>query len=222
MPLIFDVYGTLLDVDSAARAAAAETGMDRLADKWPELAAKWRTRQLSYSWLRTTMQNYADFWTITENALDTTLSEMGLEDPALREKLLSLYVRLSAYEDANTVLDQLLDRGERMGVLSNGSPDMLHKALTASGLLSKFEHVISVDSLKRFKPDPAVYKLATDAFGCAPSHITFFSSNYWDVSGAGNFGFKTIWVNRFNQIWEDLPSPPNHQVKNLSEALAVL
>ena len=222
MPYIFDVYGTLLDVDSAARQAASEPGMDALSTNWPELAAKWRARQLSYSWLRTTMQQYTDFWIITQNALDTTLKEMGLDDAGLRDRLLSLYVRLSAYEDAANVLDTLQARGAQTGVLSNGPPNMLENALAASGLNSKFHHVLSVDSLKLYKPDPAVYQLVLDAFGCAASDVTFFSSNYWDVSGAGSFGFKTIWVNRFNQIWEDLPSPPDHQVASLSEAMTVL
>ena len=112
MPHVFDVYGTLLDVDAAAREAAAAPGMESLAASWPQLAAAWRQRQLSYSWLRTTMQRYTDFWTITQNALDVTMAEMGIEDAAMREKLLSLYTTLTAYDEVPEVLRNLAARGE--------------------------------------------------------------------------------------------------------------
>ena len=164
MPHVFDVYGTLLDVDAAAREAAAAPGMDALASSWSQLAAAWRQRQLSYSWLRTTMQRYTDFWTVTQNALDVTMAEMGIEDAAMRETLLSLYTTLSAYDEVPAVLRDLAARGEGTGVLSNGSPAMLDSALDAAGIADSLDQVLSVDSLRLYKPDPAVYRLVTDAF----------------------------------------------------------
>ena len=219
MPFVFDVYGTLLDVDSAARVAAAEPGMERLAENWPELAAKWRARQLNQSWLRTSMQQYVDFWKITEISLDVTLKELGLEDSNLRSRLLSLYTTLSAYDDAIEALDILNQREESCAVLSNGPPYMLDEALQASGLTPKLDQILSVDALKLYKPDPAVYQLVLDAYGCRAEDVTFFSSNHWDISGAGSFGFKTIWVNRSGQLWEGLPTPPTHEVSSLREAV---
>ena len=222
MPHVFDVYGTLLDVDAAAREAAAAPGMESLAASWPQLAAAWRQRQLSYSWLRTTMQRYTDFWTITQNALDVTMAEMGIEEPAMREKLLSLYTTLTAYDEVPEVLRNLDARGEGTGVLSNGAPAMLDSALSAAGIAASLDQVLSVDSLQLYKPDPAVYALVTDAFGCAASDVTFYSSNNWDVAGAGSFGFKTVWVNRGGKPWDDLPEPPVHQVTSLAEAMTLL
>lgn len=222
MPHVFDVYGTLLDVDAAAREAAAAPGMESLAASWPQLAAAWRQRQLSYSWLRTTMQRYTDFWTITQNALDVTMAEMGIEDAAMREKLLSLYTTLTAYDEVPEVLRNLAARGEGTGVLSNGAPAMLDSALSAAGIAASLDQVLSVDSLQLYKPDPAVYALVTDAFGCAASDVTFYSSNNWDVAGAGSFGFKTVWVNRGGKPWDDLPEPPVHQVTSLAEAMTLL
>ena len=222
MPYVFDVYGTLLDVDSAARLAASEPGMEFFADTWPELSAKWRARQLSHSWLRTTMQQYINFWEITEIALDVSLAEMGLDDPKFRARLLSLYTGLSAYDDALTALDMLRQRGQSCSVLSNGPPDMLEQALASSGMKSKFDHVLSVDSLQLYKPDPAVYQLVLDAYRCTAKDVIFFSSNHWDISGAGSFGFKTIWVNRAGQNWEGLPTPPSYEVATLTEAVALM
>ena len=222
MPYVFDVYGTLLDVDSAARLAASEPGMEPLSDIWPELAAKWRARQLNHSWLRTTMQQYINFWEITENALDVSLAEFGLNDTALRTRLLSLYTQLSAYDDATIALDRLIQNQQSCSVLSNGPPDMLEQALASSGMKSKFDHMLSVDSLQLYKPDPAVYRLVLDAYGCTAKDVTFFSSNHWDISGAGSFGFKTIWVNRAGQNWEGLPTPPTYEVTTLTEAIALM
>lgn len=223
MPYIFDVYGTLLDVDAAARAAAREPGMERLADCWPDLAAAWRTRQLSYSWLRTTMQRYTDFWTITQNALDVTLRDMGLDhDPALRDRLLALYTTLDAYPEVPAALETLAARGGGLGVLSNGAPPMLDAALAAAGIAGHFDHLLSVDSLRLYKPDPAVYRLVIDAYDCQPGDVLFFSSNNWDVAGAATFGFETVWVNRAGKIWDDLPGQPAHIAPDITAALALI
>lgn len=194
---VFDAYGTLLDVDAAAREAAAEPGMEALKENWLPIAKGWRERQLRYSWLCSMMGKYDDFWELTIRALDTTLEEHALaSNDKVRARLLSLYSELSAYQEVPEVLANLKAAGHRLAVLSNASPSMLVKALDAAGISEWFDELLSVDVLKCYKPTPAVYQLIPERFDCKPSDVTFFSSNNWDVSGAGAFGFKTIWVNR--------------------------
>ena len=194
---VFDAYGTLLDVDAAAREAAAEPGMEALKENWLSIAKGWRERQLRYSWLCSMMDKYDDFWELTTRALDATLQEHALSsDEKIRKRLLSLYSELSAYEEVPKVLANLKAAGHKLAVLSNASPHMLTTAIEAAGIAEWFDELLSVDVLKCYKPTPAVYQLVTERFNCKPSEVTFFSSNNWDVSGAGAFGFKTIWVNR--------------------------
>ena len=222
MPYVFDVYGTLLDVDAASREAAKEEGMEDFAQVADELSARWRQRQLAMSWLRSLMGEYEDFWSVTQAALDATLEEMGLDTPALRSRLLDLYLRLSPYEDAPGELEAMRVAGHRLAVLSNGSPGMLESALESAGMMGVFDHVLSVDCLGIYKPHPSVYRLAVDAFGCDPGEVAFFSSNNWDVAGAGAFGFTTVWVNRAGRIWDAPPPLPTHQAASLAEGRAAL
>lgn len=220
MPLIFDVYGTLLDVDAAARATAARH--PDFARYWVEVSNAWRQRQLSYSWLRSLMGRYDTFWQITTDALDVTLAEMGIEDQALRQNLLDLYYELPAYDEVAAQLAAMRARGHGLGVLSNGSPDMLAGGLVSAGIHDQLDHVLSVDALKLYKPDPRVYAMVQDAFGCAAEEVTFFSSNNWDIAGAGSFGFRTIWVNRGGKTWDALPERPHHIVASLAEAMTLI
>ena len=216
---VFDAYGTLLDVDSAAREAAAEPGMEALKENWLPIAKGWRERQLRYSWLCSMMGEYEDFWELTTRALDATLEEHALaSDDKVRARLLSLYSELSAYQEVPEVLANLKAAGHRLAVLSNASPSMLVKALDAAGISEWFDELLSVDVLKCYKPTPAVYQLIPERFDCKPSDVTFFSSNNWDVSGAGAFGFKTIWVNRTGVAWDNLPGKPDIIVNSISEA----
>ncbi|MDA8855825.1 haloacid dehalogenase type II [Alphaproteobacteria bacterium] len=216
---VFDAYGTLLDVDAAAREAAAEPGMEALKENWLPIAKGWRERQLRYSWLCSMMGKYDDFWELTIRALDTTLEEHALaSSDKVRARLLSLYSELSAYQEVPEVLANLKAAGHRLAVLSNASPSMLVKALDAAGISEWFDELLSVDVLKCYKPTPAVYQLIPDRFDCKPSDVTFFSSNNWDVSGAGAFGFKTIWVNRTGVAWDNLPGKPDIIVNSISEA----
>ena len=215
----FDAYGTLLDVDAAAREAAAEPGMEALKENWLPIAKGWRERQLRYSWLCSMMGKYDDFWELTIRALDATLEEHALaSNDKVRARLLSLYSELSAYQEVPEVLANLKAAGHRLAVLSNASPSMLVKALDAAGISEWFDELLSVDVLKCYKPTPAVYQLIPDRFDCKPSDVTFFSSNNWDVSGAGAFGFKTIWVNRTGVAWDNLPGKPDIIVNSISEA----
>ena len=217
--LVFDAYGTLLDVDAAARQAANEPGMETLKNNWQSLAKGWRERQLRYSWLCSMMGKYDDFWELTIRALDATLEECALSsDQKIRDRLLSLYSELTAYEEVPKVLANLQASGHKLAVLSNASPKMLETAIKAAGIAEYFDELLSVDVLKCYKPTPAVYRLVTERFNCSPSDVTFFSSNNWDVCGAGAFGFKTIWVNRSGVSWDNLPGKPAHIVKSISEA----
>ena len=216
---VFDAYGTLLDVDAAAREAAAEPGMEALKENWRPIAKGWRERQLRYSWLCSMMGKYDDFWELTIRALDTTLEEHALaSNDKVRARLLSLYSELSAYQEVPEVLANLKAAGHRLAVLSNASPSMLVKALGSAGISEWFDELLSVDVLKCYKPTPAVYQLIPERFDCKPSDVTFFSSNNWDVSGAGAFGFKTIWVNRTGVAWDNLPGKPDIIVNSISEA----
>ena len=215
---VFDAYGTLLDVDAAAREAAAEPGMEALKENWLPIAKGWRERQLRYSWLCSMMGQYDDFWELTTRALDATLEEHALaSDDKIRARLLSLYSELSAYEEVPKVLANLKAAGHELAVLSNASPNMLEKAIEAAGIAEWFNELLSVDVLRCYKPTPVVYQLVTERFDCKPSDVTFFSSNNWDVSGAGAFGFRTIWVNRAGAAWDKLPNSPDKIVRTIAE-----
>ncbi|MCE2517505.1 MAG: haloacid dehalogenase type II [Alphaproteobacteria bacterium] len=220
MPLIFDVYGTLLDVDAAASKTAEKH--PSFAEHWADVSAAWRHRQLSYSWLRSLMGRYTSFWQITMDALDVTLDEMGINEPQLRQHLLDLYYQLPAYDEVAAQLSAMSAKGHALGVLSNGSPDMLAGGLTSAGIYDQLDHVLSVDSLNCYKPDPRVYEMVLKAFDCTAEQVTFFSSNNWDIAGAGSFGFRTIWVNRGGKTWDDLPEPPTHIVSSLAEAVRLI
>ena len=216
MPLVYDIYGTLLDVDAAARKVAERN--PEFAKHWVQLSNAWRQRQLSYSWLRSLMGRYIPFWQITTEALDVTMGEMGLDDPQLREDLLTLYLDLMPYDEVQSELTKLKDQGHKLAALSNGSPEMLERGLTSSGIGPLLDAALSVDTLKVYKPDLRIYAMVTDHFDCKPQDVTFFSSNNWDIAGAGSFGFKTIWVNRAGKTWDDLPEKPHHIVSSLKEA----
>ena len=181
--LVFDAYGTLLDVDAAAREAAGEPGMEALRDNWLAIAKGWRERQLRYSWLCSMMQKYDDFWELTTRALDATLEDHGLSsNKKIRDRLVSLYIELSPYAEVPIVLSRLEAAGHKLAVLSNASPSMLKTAMDASGIAEFFDALLSVDVLKCYKPTPSVYQLVTTRFNCEPSEVTFFSSNNWIYS----------------------------------------
>ena len=218
--LVFDAYGTLLDVDAAARQAATESGMELLQDSWRTLAKGWRERQLKYSWLCSMMGRYDDFWELTSRALDATLEEHGLaSEEKVRDRLLSLYGELSPYEEVPGLLADLKASGHKLAILSNASPNMLETATKAAGIYQYFDALLSVDTLKCYKPTPAVYGLVTEHFGCNPSEVSFFSSNNWDISGAGAFGFNTVWINRAGVSWDKLPGHPDKIARSLREGV---
>ncbi|MFP6771959.1 MAG: haloacid dehalogenase type II [Alphaproteobacteria bacterium] len=208
---VFDAYGTLFDVNAAAQHCAGELG-----DKWQPLAELWRGRQLQYTWLRSLMENYADFWQVTGDALEFAMEALELDDSDLRRRLMDLYLQLDAYPEVAGVLQQLRDGGMKTAILSNGSPKMLSAAVDNAGIGPSLDAVISVDQIKVYKTAPAVYQLAVDQLGVAASDICFQSSNAWDAHAASNFGFRVVWVNRFDQARERLPGNPDVVLENLA------
>jgi len=211
---VFDAYGTLFDVHSLASRYQA-----RLGEQAQSVSALWRTKQLEYTWLRSLMQRYVDFWKITQDALDYALDSHGIDDNSLRKDLLSAYHELSCYPEVPDTLSKIKQIGLGTAILSNGSPEMLEAGVSNSNLGKVLDSIISVDTIKVFKPSPKVYQLATDQLGCNPEEILFFSSNAWDVSGAATFGFQTVWVNRFAQATERLPGNPVLEINTLDAVL---
>ena len=208
---VFDAYGTLFDVHAAIGRHRAAAGAD--AERFSEI---WRAKQLEYAWTLTFAGRYADFWTLTEWALDYAFARVPSVDRALRPKLLEAYLQLDAFADARAALGALKARGRRVGILSNGSPRMLDAAVNASGIAALCDAVLSVDAVRMYKPRPEVYALVTSHFGCAPRDVAFISSNRWDVMGAASFGFRPVWVNRARLPDEYADRPPAHVVADLS------
>ena len=173
--VLFDAYGTLLDVDAAAAQLAASGQFPVLTKSWPELAAIWRTRQLNYTWLRSLSHSYQPFWQVTCDALDYAMEALSLSDPAMRAALLKLYRELSAYEDAIIALDAVAEKGLPAAVLSNGNHDMLKTAFTAAGLMDRLDALLSVEDVGIFKPAPEVYQLGTKRYNAQPDEILFVS-----------------------------------------------
>ena len=213
---VFDAYGTLFDVSAAARALAGEPGREGFAPLWQQVAADWRLKQLEYSWLRAVTGDYVDFWQLTQDGLDWALERAGLSDPDLRAALLALYHRLAAYPEVPDVLARLKAQGRACAILSNGSPDMLDAAVTSAGLVTHLDAVLSVASLRTFKPDPRVYDLVGAHFGCTKDEVLFVSSNGWDICSAAAYGFRTLWVNRAGLPVDRLPGRPERIAADLS------
>ncbi|MEE8351448.1 MAG: haloacid dehalogenase type II [Rhodospirillales bacterium] len=213
---VFDAYGTLFDV-----AAAANRCRDALGDKADELSAVWRVRQLEYTWLRSLMKEYVEFWQVTGDGLDYAMATLGIEDDALRERLMDIYMVLDAYPEVKDVLTSIKASGIKTAILSNGTPKMLSAAVGNAGIEDVLDDTFSVESVGIYKPDPSVYQMAVDGLGVEAGRICFMSSNAWDAAAAANFGFRVVWVNRFGQPQERIPGDPEQVIKTL-EALPPL
>ncbi|MFL1462196.1 haloacid dehalogenase type II [Roseococcus sp. DSY-14] len=187
--VVFDAYGTLLDVHSAVARHAP-----RLGGAAPAISALWRQKQLEYSWVLSATGAYEDFAVLTARALRFALDSHGLRDAALEEALLDAYRRLDAFPDAAPTLARLRAAGRGAAILSNGEPAMLAAGLASAGLA--LEEVMSVHGLRRYKPHPEVYAMAASRLGAAPQDIAFVSANAWDAFGAARFGFRAFWLNR--------------------------
>ena len=191
---VFDAYGTLFDVHAAVRKHAAKIGPDSIA-----FSETWRQKQLEYSWVRSLMGRYRDFWSLTEESLDFAFAKFDSADRNCRTELLEAYHKLDCYPEVPQVLKELKNQGGKLAILSNGSPSMLEGAVSAAGLTGILDEVISVDEIGRFKADPQVYEIVTTRFRIYPDAVSFQSSNRWDIAGATAFGFRTVWINRTGQ-----------------------
>jgi 2-haloacid dehalogenase len=209
---VFDAYGTLFDVNSAARPAK-----DSLGEKWQPLAELWRAKQLQYTWLRGLAGRHADFWQVTGDALDYALSTLRLEDPALRIRLMNQYLSLSAYPEVPDTLKRLNASGMRLAILSNGTPSMLAEAASNAGITDLFDAILSVEEVRVYKPHPSVYRLACERLNVNASGICFLSSNGWYAYSAKAFGLRTLWCNRFGQAPERIPETPDAQITTLAD-----
>lgn len=213
---VFDAYGTLFDVNAAARQAAEEPGQTELRKVWPKLAADWRAKQLEYTWLRAIAGQHCDFWKVTQDGLDWAMEASDLDDISLRERLLALYWELAAYPEVPDMLAALKSKGMKTAILSNGSPDMLAGAVQSAGLTDLLDASLSVETVGVFKPHDTVYDLVGAHFGCAKSDVLFVSSNGWDACGAAGYGFQTAWVNRANAPLDRLYAEPHHILSDLT------
>jgi 2-haloacid dehalogenase len=214
---VFDAYGTLFD-----HASAAAGCRDVLGDKLDRLSALWREKQLQYTWLRTLEGRHADFWQVTGDALDFALETLGIADPALRDRLMQLYLRLDAFPEVPEMLRRLKAAGLRTAILSNGSPTMLRAVVEGAKISDLLDAVLSVEEVGVYKPHPSVYRLAVDRLAIEPGAIAFQSSNAWDAYAASAFGMRVVWCNRYGQRAERLPGKPDREVKSLAELAALV
>ncbi len=214
---VFDAYGTLFDVNAACRELSKEVG-----DDWNNLSRLWRLRQLEYTWLRNSMKEYIDFWEITSDSLDYSMETFNIKNKKLRDKLLSLYLKLEAFPEVKSVLKKIKSMGLKTAILSNGNKKMLKSAVLNAKIKNLLDEIISVEDCKVYKPASEVYDLVENKMGVKKENVLFFSSNAWDMHAASIYGFKTIWVNRFESIMEKLPGKPTLVVNSLEEVSSYL
>ena len=214
--IIFDAYGTLFDVNSAA-----EKCKEKIGDKWESFANYWRTTQLEYTWLRSLMKRHKDFWQVTEDSLDKSLLAFKI-DPNMRSELLNLYKILNTFPEVKEVLKNLKEKKYKISILSNGTPDLLNGLVKSNNLEKMFDDIFSVEEVGIYKPDAKVYDMPIKKYKVAKNEVAFLSANTWDVSGAGNFGFNSIWVNRNKNIFDKLDYIPHNEINNLNELLKLI
>ena len=213
--IIFDAYGTLFDVNSAA-----EKCKDKIGYKWEAFANYWRTSQLEYTWLRSLMKRHKDFWQITEDSLDKSMSVFKI-DNSMRDELLNLYKILSPFEEVPEVLKSLKEKNFKLAILSNGTPSLLNELVRSNKLDNLFDDIFSIEEVGVFKPDSKVYDMPIKKYKIEKNEVAFLSANTWDVSGGGNYGYNSIWVNRNNNIFDKLDYSPQNEIKNLNGLLDI-
>ena len=214
--IIFDAYGTLFDVNSAA-----EKCKNKIGDKWEPFANYWRTIQLEYTWLRSLMKRHKDFWKITEDSLDKSMKVFNI-DPSMRNALLDLYKVLSTFPEVNKTLNKLKEKNYKLAILSNGTPDLLNELVKSNKLENIFDDIFSIEQVKTYKPDPKVYNIPIAKYQIKKNEVAYLSANTWDVCCSGNYGFNTVWVNRNNNVFDNLDYVSKYQLKNLSELLDII
>ena len=211
--IVFDAYGTLFDVNSAA-----EKCKDKIGDKWEGFANYWRTTQLEYTWLRSLMKRHEDFWKITEDSLDKSMKAFKI-DNSMKIELLNLYKVLSPYPEVKEVLKDLKVKKYKLSILSNGTPALLNGLIKNNNLDNIFDDLFSIEEVGIYKPDVKVYDMPKNKYQIKNEEIAFLSANTWDVSGGGNYGYNAIWVNRNSDIFDNLDYKPKNEVNNLSQLL---
>ena len=211
--VVFDAYGTLFDVNSAA-----EKCKDKIGVKWEIFANFWRTTQLEYTWLRSLMKRHKNFWDITEDSLDKSMKVFNI-NKNMKNELLNLYKILSPYPEVRGVLEDLKKKNFKLAILSNGTPDLLNELVENNKLNNLFDDLFSIEEVKIYKPDPSVYELPIKKYRIKSDEITFLSANTWDVSGGGNYGYNSIWVNRHNSVFDVLDFQPKNEINNLTHLL---
>ena len=213
--IVFDAYGTLFDVNSAA-----EKCKHKIGDKWEVFANFWRTTQLEYTWLRSLMKRHKDFWQITEDSLDKSMNVFNI-NTSMKNELLNLYKILSPYPEVKEVLTDLKKKNLKLAILSNGTPDLINE-LVSTNNLDAFDDLFSIEEVKIYKPDSRVYDLPVNKYKIQPKEVVFLSANTWDVSGGGNFGYNAVWVNRNNCHFDNLDYKPKKEIKNLKGLLEIV
>jgi len=214
--IIFDAYGTLFDVNSAA-----EKCKDKIGDKWEGFANFWRTTQLEYTWLRSLMDRHKDFWQITEDSLDKSIKVFNI-DPSMRNELLNLYKILSPYKEVLETLKTLKEKKFKLAILSNGTPSLLNELVKSNHLDNLFDDIFSIEQVGVYKPSSRVYDMPIKKYNINKSEVAFLSANTWDVSGGGNYGYQSIWVNRNNNIFDNLDFRPKYQITDLNKLIQLV
>ena len=209
--IIFDAYGTLFDVNSAA-----EMCKNKIGDKWENFSNYWRMTQLEYTFLRTLMDRYKDFWQITEDSLDKSMKVYKI-DNSLKKELLNLYKKLSVFPEVKQTLIKLKEKKLKLAILSNGTPALLNGLINSNNLNNLFDDIFSIDEVKVYKPSPKVYEMPIKKYKIKKNEVAFLSANTWDVSGGGNYGYNPVWVNRNNNIFDNLDFKPSYEIQNLKE-----
>ena len=214
--IIFDAYGTLFDVNSAA-----EKCKDKIGDKWERFANFWRTTQLEYTWLRSLMGRHKDFWQVTEDSLDKSMKAFKI-DPSMRNELLNLYKVLSPFKEVPETLKILKEKKFKLAILSNGTPSLLDELVKSNHLDNLFDDIFSIEQVGVYKPSSRVYDMPVKKYNISKSEVAFLSANTWDVSGGGNYGYQSIWVNRNNSIFDNLDFKPKYQITDLNELIRLI
>ena len=214
--IIFDAYGTLFDINSAV-----EKCKDKIGNKWERFANYWRTTQLEYTWLRSLMNKHKDFWQITEDSLDKSMKAFKI-DYSMRNELLDLYKILSTFPEVKEVLKNLKEKDYKLAILSNGTPTLLNELVKSNNLANMFDDIFSIEEVGIYKPDSKVYNIPIKKYKIQKEEVAFLSANTWDVSGGGNYGYSSIWINRNNNIFDNLDYKPKNVVKNLKQLLDIV
>ncbi len=211
--IIFDAYGTLFDVNSAAKKCK-----NKIGDKWEGFANHWRATQLEYTWLRSLMKRHKDFWQVTEDSLDKSMKAYEI-NISMKNELLDLYKILSPFREVPEVLKSLKEKDFKLAILSNGTPSLLDELVKSNNLENIFDDIFSIEEVGVYKPDSKVYDMPIKKYQMQKNEVAFLSANTWDVSGAGNYGYNSIWVNRNNSIFDNLDYKPKLEIKNLKDLL---